>query len=108
MAASIHNHIQGSPATAPAALRFRLRKHIVFCEECTCDRVFHRRRFRHRWHLLLTALTAGLWLALWIGLLLRHRLKHPWRCAWCGVAKPKCAPVQPSLQASWMPAPGGR
>ena len=52
-----------------------------YCKDCERRVVVFRPRANHLLHLLLTLITAGLWLPIWLGLAIRI---GGWRCAECG------------------------
>lgn len=52
-----------------------------FCKVCGKNVKITRNGRNHILHLLLTLITAGLWLLVWIPLLLTS---EPWRCNECG------------------------
>lgn len=52
-----------------------------FCKQCNAPRPVFRKGTNHILHLLLTILTAGLWLLVWIGVAVKF---GGWRCQQCG------------------------
>lgn len=52
-----------------------------FCQQCNKQSVVFRKGTSHILHLLLTVLTAGLWLIVWIGSAIKF---GGWRCTQCG------------------------
>jgi hypothetical protein len=54
-----------------------------YCCHCETERPFRRPRVDHRFHLLVSAFTLGLWLPIWLGIILKcHRAD--WCCRNCG------------------------
>ena len=58
------------------------------CPHCRRESLFIETRVAHRKHLLLTIVTAGLWLVPW-GALILGKMLHPYRCHACGWHKPE-------------------
>lgn len=56
------------------------------CPDCGEKRPFEKERINHVLHLLLTLVTAGLWLVVWVVLGLLSMLR-PYRCRACGHAR---------------------
>jgi len=54
------------------------------CKQCKEMRVVRRPGTNHILHLILTVLTAGLWLIVWIGVSIKF---GGWRCSTCGSTK---------------------
>lgn len=57
-----------------------------FCQACNQQRKVEREKINHILHLLLSILTAGLWLIIWLGVSVRF---GGWRCESCGSTKVK-------------------
>lgn len=55
-----------------------------FCKKCDSNRKLERPRANHILHLILTILTAGLWIIVWILVGLQI---GGWRCSTCGSTK---------------------
>jgi predicted Zn-ribbon and HTH transcriptional regulator len=58
------------------------------CPHCRRESLFVETRIAHRKHLLLSIVTAGLWLIPWAALIF-GRLLRPYRCQACGWHKPE-------------------
>jgi len=56
----------------------------AFCKNCDEQRKVARPKTNHILHLLLTIVTAGLWLIIWIGVAIKF---GGWRCDTCGSTK---------------------
>lgn len=56
------------------------------CKQCGERRKVTRSRANHLLHLVLTVLTAGLWIFVWIGVAVKF---GGWRCDTCGSRKVK-------------------
>ena len=52
-----------------------------FCDVCTCRVRIERRGVNNILHLIMSIITAGVWLIIW---LLNHVVRQPWRCVQCG------------------------
>lgn len=52
-----------------------------FCDSCHKRTVVFRKGTNHILHLILTILTAGLWLVVWLGVSVKF---GGWRCTVCG------------------------
>lgn len=55
-----------------------------FCKDCNKRVVVFRKGTNHILHLILSILTAGIWLIVWIGSAIKF---GGWRCAECGSTK---------------------
>lgn len=55
-----------------------------FCANCNQGRKVERPKINHILHLLLSILTAGIWLLIWLGVSVRV---GGWRCEACGSTK---------------------
>ncbi len=55
-----------------------------FCKSCNKQVVVFRKGTNHILHLLLTVLTAGLWIIIWLGVGVKF---GGWRCTECGSNK---------------------
>jgi len=64
------------------------------CPHCRRESVFIEGRVAHRKHLLLTIVTAGLWLVPWAAMIL-GKLLRPYRCQVCGWHKPEFRKLTP-------------
>jgi hypothetical protein len=54
-----------------------------FCKRCNTHTLHMRHTFSAGWGLLLTLLTAGMFLILWIPMMVLESFR-PWRCQMCG------------------------
>jgi hypothetical protein len=61
---------------------------VAHCPHCRGESIFLETRVSTRKHLLLTLVTAGLWLIPWSALLMGKVLR-PYRCGVCGWHKPE-------------------
>ena len=57
-----------------------------FCKKCEQQRKVERPKTNHILHLLLSVITAGIWLIIWIGVSIKF---GGWRCETCGSKKVK-------------------
>lgn len=57
-----------------------------FCNTCNAQRIFAKPKLSHILHLLLSIVTAGMWLGIWL-ILAFFRLFAPYRCSACGKAR---------------------
>jgi hypothetical protein len=73
----------GSPGSEPGLEGF-----TAHCPRCRQESLFVEAHIAHRKHLLLTLVTAGLWLVPWCALILGKTLR-PYRCYVCGWHKPE-------------------
>jgi len=68
------------------------------CPRCRHQQIFTRATINHPLHLLLSLMTAGLWIISWIAICL-GRFMRPWRCEHCGwhtpVFEPRPTPSTP-------------
>ena len=55
-----------------------------YCKQCKDQRKVERKGTNHILHLLLSILTAGIWLIVWIGIAIKF---GGWRCERCGSTK---------------------
>ena len=55
-----------------------------YCKTCQANRNIYRRSPNHLLHLILSILTAGLWIIIWIGVTIQF---GGWRCKECGSKK---------------------
>jgi phage FluMu protein Com len=62
----------------------------AFCPRCQHVQLFKRMPAEHRWHLLITVLTVGLWLVSWLSAVIVCHLQ-PWRCPRCDLRLPRNA-----------------
>lgn len=92
---------RGLGARTPHSDRVR-----AFCYRCDHIQLFKRYYPDHRWHLLLSILTAGLWLVSWASVIVIARV-HPWRCQRCDWHLPRAVQrtvARASTQSSRMTA----
>lgn len=66
--------------------------HKFFCTRCTAERTFRRLKVNHRFHLIISIVTGGLWLISWLGVVVARRFQ-PWYCSICGI--PQAPPPKP-------------
>jgi hypothetical protein len=78
---------------------------IGFCRCCRQDVLILRRLPLHGLHLLLSCLTAGLWVPLWLRATRRGR---DWRCSLCGRVVPNGAITPLPSRTELPPQPAGR
>jgi hypothetical protein len=60
-----------------------MKQSSAFCRNCNAQVMVTKPGVNHLLHLILTILTAGLWLLIWIPLMLFGG--GSWRCAKCGL-----------------------
>ncbi len=53
-----------------------------FCRACRCERPIYRRCLDHAFQLIVTLVTAGLWVIPWVAMWIVS-LRRPWRCQIC-------------------------
>jgi len=58
------------------------------CPRCRHEQLFIRATINHPMHLVLSVLTAGLWLVSWVAVCI-GKVMRPWRCEHCGWHKPE-------------------
>ena len=63
----------------------------AFCRRCKHEAEFRRYTPHHRWHLVVTLLTVGLWAVSWLSVCLGAWFR-PWRCQRCGWHDPQLQP----------------
>lgn len=61
-------------------------QHVIrrYCQGCRRDRPFEREGISHLFHLIVSVVTAGLWLPIWLALFLYHSAFTRYRCRDCG------------------------
>lgn len=60
----------------------------AYCNRCQHVQLFRHVSLQHRWHLILTLLTGGLWAVSWISAIIYARIL-PWRCPRCDWTLPR-------------------
>jgi len=60
----------------------------AYCARCRHQHVFVPSPVNHRFHLILSLFTLGLWLVSWAAVCIGNVLR-PWRCERCGWHKPE-------------------
>ena len=61
-----------------------------FCKDCNEQRKVARPKINHILHLILSIITAGIWLIVWLGISIRV---GGWRCDECGSKRVKFSSV---------------
>ena len=73
------------------------------CPHCRRESIFVETRVAHRKHLLLSIVTAGIWLVPWAAMIL-GKLLRPYRCHACGWHKPEFRKLVPISAATPPPS----